>query len=68
MVCTKKKTVHDKCVILDLKMAHPHEFELALRIFLKFCRMKGPNKYMKIFLVVFNCYKLSCGTGDYIQN
>ena len=26
---------------------------LALRIFLKFCRMKGANRYMKILLVVF---------------
>ena len=25
----------------------------ALRIFLKFCRMKGANRYMKILLVVF---------------
>ena len=26
---------------------------LALRIFLKFCRMKGANRYMKILLVIF---------------
>ena len=61
-----KKIVQDKYVILDLKMAHLQKFGLALRIFLKFCRMKGANKYMKIFLVVFNCYKLSCGTEDYM--
>ena len=34
-------------------MGHPHNSGLALRIFLKFCRMKGANKYMKILLVVF---------------
>ena len=36
-----------------LKMALPHNSGLALRIFLKFCRMKGVNRYMKILLVVF---------------
>ena len=54
-----KKIVQDKYVILDLKMAHLQKFGLALRIFLKFCRMKGANKYMKIFLVVLtviNCH------------
>ena len=30
-----------------------HNSGLALRIFLKFCRMKGANRYMKILLVVF---------------
>ena len=34
--------------------AYPHNSELALRIFLKFCRMKGANWYMKILLVVFS--------------
>ena len=30
-----------------------HNSGLALRIFLKFCRMKGANRYMKNLLVVF---------------
>ena len=44
---------HGKWAILDLEMAHPHSNGLALRIFLKFCRMKGANRCMKILLVVF---------------
>ena len=32
-----------KWAILDLKMVHPHNFGFALRIFLKFCTMKGPR-------------------------
>ena len=39
--------------MLGPKMAHPHNSGSALRIFLKFCRMKGANRYMKILLVVF---------------
>ena len=53
MVCAKKKFVQDKWAILGLKMAYPHNSGSALRIFLKFCRMKGANRYMKILLVVF---------------
>ena len=53
MVCAKKKFVQDKWAILGLKVAHPHNSGLALRSFLKFCRMKGANRYMKILLVVF---------------
>ena len=38
-------------------MAHPHNSGSTLRVFffyfLKFCRMKGANRYMKISLVVF---------------
>ena len=49
----QKKFVHDKWAILGPKMAHPHNSVLVLRIFLKFCRMKGANRYMKILLVVF---------------
>ena len=30
-----------------------HNSGWALRIFLKFCKMKGANRYMKILLVVF---------------
>ena len=43
MVCTKKWLVQDKWVILDSKMAYPHNSGSALRIFEKFCRMKGAN-------------------------
>ena len=50
MVCTKKKIVHDKWVILGPKMAYPHNSGSP---FLKFCRMKGANKYIKILLIIF---------------
>ena len=55
MVCIKKKKkkIQDKCAILGLKMAHPHNSGLAQRIFLKFCRMKRAKRYMKILLVIF---------------
>ena len=49
----QKIFVHDKWAILDPKMVHPHNSGLAQRIVLKFCRMKGANRYMKILLVVF---------------
>ena len=48
----QKIFVHDKWAILGPKMAHPHNSGSALRIFLKFSRMKGANRYMKILLVV----------------
>ena len=51
MVCVKKKFVQDKWAILGLKMAHPHNSGSALRIFLKFYRMKEADRYMKILLV-----------------
>ena len=41
-------------------MAHPHFFGSAVRIFLKFSRMKGFNRYLKILLVVFR-EKISFG-------
>ena len=53
MVCTKKNLFMTNGVILDLQMAHPHNAGLGIRIFLKFYRMKGANRYMKILLVVF---------------
>ena len=34
-------------------MAHPHNSGAALGNFLKFCRMKGAHRYMKILLIVF---------------
>ena len=45
----QKKFVQDKWAILWLKMAHPDKSGSAQRIILKFCRMKGANRYMKIF-------------------
>ena len=57
----QKNFVHDKWAILGPKMAHPHNTRSALRIFLKFCRMKGANTYMKILLVFFR-EKNSFGT------
>ena len=49
----QKNFVQGKWAILNLKMAHLHNSGLVLRIFLKFCRMKGANRYMKNLLVVF---------------
>ena len=49
----QKSFVHDKWAILVPKMAHPRNSGSALGIFLKLCRMKGVNRYMKILLVVF---------------
>ena len=59
MVCTKKKFVQDKWAILGLKMSHAHNSGA----FLKFCRMKGANRYMKILLVVFR-EKIHLGQFD----
>ena len=42
-------------------MAHPHNSGLAIRTFLKFCRMKGAHRYMKVLLVVF-LEKISFGS------
>ena len=44
-------------------MTHPHNSGSALRIFKKFCRAKGANRYMKILLVVFQ-EKISFGQFD----
>ena len=51
MVCNKKKTVQDKWTTLWLKIAHLDNSGLAQRILLKFYRMKGANRYMKISLI-----------------
>ena len=45
--------VQDKWAIMVPKTSHPYKCWPALRIFFKFCRVKGANRYMKIFLVVF---------------
>ena len=63
MVCTKKNFVEDKWVVLGPKMTYPHNSGTALRIFLKFCRMKGTNRYMEILLVVFR-EKIHLGQFD----
>ena len=52
MVWTKRN-VQGKWAILGPKMAHPHNSGSALRSILKFCRMKGADRYMKILLLVF---------------
>ena len=39
-----KKSHMGKLVILDPKIAHPHNSGSAGRIFLKFCTMKGANR------------------------
>ena len=44
--------------ILGSKMAHAHNSGSAVRIFSKFCTMKGANRYIKIILMAFP--KKSC--------
>ena len=45
-----KKICHGKRVILSLKMAHPHNFESALRIFFEFCTVKEAERsYINTF-------------------
>ena len=63
IVCTKKIFFQEKLFILGLKMANPHNFVEALRIFLKFCRMKGANRCMKVLIVIFR-EKKSFGQFD----
>ena len=60
----QKFFVQDKRAILGLKMAHPGNSGSALRIFLKFCRMKGAKRYMKVLLVVFREKKIHLGQFD----
>ena len=40
-------------VILSPKMAHPHNSGSAVRMFLKFCTMKGANRCIEIILMAF---------------
>ena len=42
---------------------YPHNSESTLRFFLKNCRMKGANSYMKILLVIFR-EKIHLGQFD----
>ena len=53
IVFPKKSFLVGKWAILGLKMAHLHNSVSALRIFFKFCTMKGANKYMEIILMTF---------------
>ena len=46
--------------MLDRKMAHCYNYGSAVRIFLKLCRVKGANRYMKILLAVFREKKIIC--------
>ena len=48
-----KKIVQHKWVILGPKMAYPHNSGLALRIFVKFCRMKGLIGTLKFYQLFF---------------
>ena len=45
-------------------MVHPHNSGSGLRIFLKFCRMEGANRYMKTLLVVFREKIIHLGQFD----
>ena len=44
-------------------MAHPYNSGSAVKIFLKFCRIKGANRYVEISLVVFE-EKFNLGQFD----
>ena len=62
MVCTKN-FVQDKWAILGPKMAHPRNSGSTVKVFLKLCRMKGANRYMKILLAFFE-KKIHLGQFD----
>ena len=49
----QKNFFQDKWTVLGLKVAHSHDSGSAVRIFLKFCRMKGAHRCMKILLPLF---------------
>ena len=51
----------EKWAIWSPQMAHPHNSGSTLRVFLKFFRLKGVNKFMKNLFVVFR-EKTSFGT------
>ena len=48
----QKNVVQDKWAISGPKIAHPYSSGSALRM-LKYYRMKGAGRYMKILLLVF---------------
>ena len=45
--------MQDKWAISGPKIAHPYSSGSALRMLLKYYRMKGAGRYMKILLLVF---------------
>ena len=48
----KKVLVWGKWTNLDPKMSHPHNSETPLKIFLKFCTLKGSNMQMEVMLMI----------------
>ena len=61
---SEKIIVLGERAILGLKLARPHNFGSALKIFCKFSTMKGTKRYMEIILMVFLKKKIViCGKG-----
>ena len=58
LIIFEKKLVWGKWTILGPKMAHPHNFGSAVRIFFKFCSMKRVNRKMKVIIML--CSKKNC--------
>ena len=48
-----KILIQRKWAILGPNMMHSHKFGSTLKMFLKFCTMKGVKRYMKISVMVF---------------
>ena len=48
----KKVLVWGKWTNLDAKMAHLHNSGSPLKIFLKFCTLKGSNMQMELMLMI----------------
>ena len=65
IVFSQKILVWGKWTILDPKMVHPHNSGSALRIFLKFCTVKGGNRLMKVTLMVFTKKNLFGANGSF---
>ena len=65
IVFSQKILVWGKWTILDQKMVHPHNSGSALRIFLKFCTVKGGNRLMKVTLMVFTKKNLFGANGSF---
>ena len=53
LIFSAKKEKKEKRAILSLKMTHPQNSKLALKMFFNFYTMRGNNRYMKTLLVVF---------------
>ena len=47
----KKKSLMGKWAILGPEMVHPHNSGSTVRIYLKFCTIKGANRQMKMILI-----------------